>query len=135
MSLLAITPPPLFFFFFFFLGRMFNHQLLDMIEFGLSEFRAALSNTEVSSGTKPCILFQGVAWQQSPEHARIKSLFLDFFRGPEVQNVSLVGFELAIQFTAVQKGFLMRSYRLVGLVFSWKKKTCSVFVKHVFFFF
>ena len=42
----------------------------------------------------------------------MKSLLIDFFRGPEVDNVRLAGIEHVLQFTAVDNKVLMRSYRI-----------------------
>lgn len=92
---------------------MFNNQLLDMVELGISDWQAPAHfvSSKVSLGTKPCILFHGVGFTQSPEFIRLKSLLLDFFRGPEVKNISLTGFELAIQFTLFEEKIFMRCYR------------------------
>lgn len=97
------------------LGRMFNNQLLDMVELGISDWQAPTQfvSGKVSLGTKPCILFHGAGFIQSPEYTRLKSLLLDFFRGPEVKNVSLSGFELAIQFTLFEEKIFMRCYRIL----------------------
>lgn len=46
------------------------------------------------------------------EYQRLKSLLIDFFRGPEVENVRLAGIEHVLQFTAVQGKVLLRSYRI-----------------------
>ena len=42
----------------------------------------------------------------------MKSLLIDFFRGPEVDNVRLAGIEHVLQFTGVEGRVLMRSYRI-----------------------
>ena len=47
------------------------------------------------------------------EFQRLKSLMIDFFRGPEVTNVRLAGIEHVLQFTAVEKKVLFRSYRIL----------------------
>merc|ERR1712087_965897 len=41
-----------------------------------------------------------------------KSLLIDFFRGPEVDNLRLAGIEHVLQFTAVERKVLVRSYKI-----------------------
>merc|ERR1712107_552460 len=43
---------------------------------------------------------------------RLKSLFIDFFRGPEVTNVRLAGIEHVLQFTALENKVFLRSYKI-----------------------
>uniref|UniRef100_A0A2P2HYI7 Ribosome production factor 2 homolog n=1 Tax=Hirondellea gigas TaxID=1518452 RepID=A0A2P2HYI7_9CRUS len=97
------------------LGRMYNNTILDMIELGVSDWLSLsqFRNSKVSCGTKPCLLFHGVGFTQFPEHVRLKSLLIDFFRGPAVTNVSLTGFELALQFTSFEEKIYMRGYRIL----------------------
>ncbi|KAA0201846.1 hypothetical protein HAZT_HAZT000285 [Hyalella azteca] len=97
------------------LGRLFNHQVLDMMELGISDWRdlETFCKNKVGAGTKPCILFHGVGFTQSPEYVRLKSLLLDFFRGPQVTNISPAGFELAIQFTMFEGKIFMRCYKIL----------------------
>ena len=96
-------------------GRMYDYQLLDMIELGVAEFSSLsdFKNEKIPMGTKPCLQFSGQAWERSPEMQRLKSLFLDFFRGPEVSNVRLAGLAHVIQLTAAEEGgkVFFRSYR------------------------
>ena len=42
----------------------------------------------------------------------LKSLLIDFFRGPEVDNLRLAGIEHVLQFTAVDNKVLLRSYKI-----------------------
>lgn len=107
------------------LGRMFDGHLLDMIELGINEetFKSLsdFQNTKVDSGTKPCLLFSGEAFEQDPTMIRAKSLLIDMFRGEsQVTNLRLGGLELTLQFTAVGGGIksgpfriLFRSYRII----------------------
>ena len=43
------------------LGRMYDYQLLDMMELGLENFKSLqdFKNSKIASGTKPCLLFAG----------------------------------------------------------------------------
>ncbi|EFX66779.1 ribosome production factor 2 homolog [Daphnia pulex] len=97
------------------LGRMFDHQLLDMIEFGVEQFKSltAIRNAKVMDGNKPCLIFSGDVWHQNEEYSKCKSLLIDFFRGEVVEQVRLAGFEHALSFTAVDGKIFLRSYKIL----------------------
>ncbi len=61
-----------------------------MIELGVSKFKSLreFKNEKISAGVKPCLLFSGEAFEKSDEMKRLKSLLIDFFRGPEVRSRS-----------------------------------------------
>ena len=98
------------------LGRMFDYHLLDMFELGLESFSSLqdFKNSKVTSGSKSGLLFAGeqFADTSNEEFQRLKSLLIDFFRGPEVDNVRLAGIEHILQFTALEKKVLVRSYKI-----------------------
>ncbi len=100
------------------LGRTFEHKMLDMVEFGLTNFRPVsdFESEKIALGTKPCLLFSGNLFETDSEMARVKNLLADFFRGPRVPKVRLQGLEHAIQFTAFEKEgkklVFVRSYRV-----------------------
>ncbi|XP_034436340.1 ribosome production factor 2 homolog [Hippoglossus hippoglossus] len=94
-------------------GRLFDFHVLDMIELGIEKF-VSLSEIKVSKcpeGTKPMLVFAGEAFDTEVEHKRLKSLLIDFFRGPNVPAVRLAGLEHVIHFTALDGKIFMRSYR------------------------
>lgn len=70
------------------IGRMYELQLLDMVEFhikqykGLQEFKIDKIGTMV----KPAIIFNGFKWKLTDELRRIKSLFLDLFHKDDVSK-------------------------------------------------
>jgi ribosome production factor 2 len=70
-----------------------------MVEFGILEFKALheFPNDKIAAGTKPCLLFSGPIFEHDPEMIRVKSLMIDFFRGPVVTHIRLAGLEHAIQ--------------------------------------
>ncbi len=92
---------------------MFDQHLLDMIEFGVDQFKALseFKNTKVMTGCKPCLIFSGDVWHQNEEYTKCKSLLIDFFRGEVVEQVRLAGFEHAISFTAADGKIFLRSYK------------------------
>lgn len=100
------------------LGRLYDHKMLDMIEFGVKNFKAIeeFSCEKIPSGTKPCLTFSGSAFETDDSMKRVKNFLIDFFRGPRVPKIRLQGLEHLIQFTAVESGdkktVLMRSYKI-----------------------
>lgn len=82
------------------LGRLFDGSLLDMQEFKVEEFKSITSfeNSQKESilGSKPLVIFQGVAFENDERLKRTKSLLLDFFSGPRPEKVLLQGLEQVI---------------------------------------
>jgi len=98
-------------------GRMYDHHLLDMVELQLESFTSLsdFKNAKVATESKPCLSFAGEPFADTTniEMQRLKSLLLDFFRGPEVTNVRLAGIEHSIQFVAIENKVYMRSYKML----------------------
>lgn len=63
------------------IGRTFDYNVLDMIELGAEEYKAMgeFQNMKVLAGLKPCLVFNGPAWELNTELKRLKSIFVDFF--------------------------------------------------------
>ncbi|XP_038214185.1 ribosome production factor 2 homolog [Zerene cesonia] len=98
------------------LGRTFNYGVLDMIELGADNFKAMseFHNMKVLAGIKPCLLFNGPAWDLNQDLKRLKSLFTDFFHREKVETIRLQGLEHALSFTATDDGNIyVRSYRIL----------------------
>ncbi|XP_037100946.1 ribosome production factor 2 homolog [Syngnathus acus] len=94
-------------------GRLFDFHVLDMIELGIEKY-VSLSEIKLSKcpeGTKPMLVFAGEAFDMNNEYKRLRSLLIDFFRGPSVSAVRLAGLEHILHFTAVDDKIFMRSYR------------------------
>jgi len=97
-------------------GRTFDYSLLDMIELGIDKFEpmSSFSNSKITIGTKPLLIFNSPMWEQSDELKQLKSLFIDFFHKEHTDNVRLQGLEHSISFTVTKEGkILIRSYRVV----------------------
>merc|ERR1712128_415079 len=98
-------------------GRLYDHHMLDMVELGIESFTPLMEfkTSKVASGSKPCLIFEGEPFSDpaNTEGQRVKSLLMDFFRGPEVTNLRLAGVEHCLQFTAVDKKIFFRSYKIV----------------------
>lgn len=97
------------------LGRMFDFHVSDMIELGIQNFKSMLefSGAKCAVGTKPCILFAGEPFDQELEYKRLKNLFIDFFRGPVVDQVRLAGMEHVIMITAQDGKIYLRNYKIL----------------------
>ncbi|KAF3844235.1 hypothetical protein F7725_013576 [Dissostichus mawsoni] len=96
-------------------SRMFDFHVLDMVELGVEKYVALseIKNSKCPEGTKPMLVFAGEAFDTDNEHKRLKSLLIDFFRGPTVSAVRLAGLEHVLHFTALDGKIYMRSYRCV----------------------
>ena len=94
---------------------MFDYHLLDMIEFGVENFKSLsdIKGSKVTMGIKPCMIFAGDLWNQNEEYTRCKSLLIDFFRGEQVEQIRLAGFEHALTFTAADGKIFFRSFKYV----------------------
>lgn len=91
------------------LGRMFDHKMLDMWEFGVdaSTPMAAFAKGGIgpSAESKPLLLFQGEAWEHVPQLAQLKTFLIDFFHGEVLSAISPLGVERVLAFTAAPTGW------------------------------
>lgn len=73
------------------MGRVYDNQILDMIEFGLKQYKGMkeFKNEKIGVMCKPCLVFNGDHWVRSEELRRVKSLLVDMFH---VEDVSLINF-------------------------------------------
>lgn len=84
------------------LGRTFGFRILDMIEFGVSNFTpsASFPNVKSTPGSKPLVLFNGEDFESKSSTRHLKSLLLDIFRGPnDLKAINLSGVDRAVVFT------------------------------------
>lgn len=119
------------------LGRLFEHELLDMVELGIKEFKglSEFHNEKIGTSVKPCLVFNGPKWNQTEEMRRLKSLFIDAFHRDTVSDsgkpslfaslrislrlfqvnaIRLQGVEHVLSFTATEDNqILMRSHKIV----------------------
>jgi len=98
------------------LGRTFDHQILDMVEFGVDNFKSLeeFKNAKVATGCKPCLIFSGEAFlSPSSDFFRIKNLLVDFFHGEEIVNIRVEGLEHVMSFVAHENRIFIRSYRTI----------------------
>ena len=95
-------------------GRMHDGHVLDMIEMGIDAYlpMGAIEGDKPPVGNKPLLVFHGTAFDERDDLAQLRSLLIDFFRGPTVPSVSLSGLEHVLSFTADHEGHItMHGYK------------------------
>jgi len=98
------------------IGRMFDHQILDMVELGVDKFKGLndFKNAKFALGSKPCLIFSGEPFlSHTNDFFRIKNLLVDFFHGEEITNIRLEGIEHVLSFVAVGNNIYLRTYRII----------------------
>lgn len=98
------------------LGRLYDEQVLDMVEFGIKQYKSfqEFKNEKVSAFVKPIIIFNGYKWKLTEELRRTRSLLLDMFRIDNIDSIRLQGLEHVISFTITEDlTVLFRSYRIL----------------------
>jgi len=95
------------------MGRTYEHMLLDMIEFGIENYKGLkdFKVEKITLGIKPLLIFNGELFESNHEYSRIKNLLVDMFLREKVQKIRLQGLEHVLSFTAVGNKILLRSYR------------------------
>lgn len=82
------------------LGRMFDYHTYDQIEIGVDSLKTMHEfgsvGTLAAQGSKPCLVFQGEAFDSQPEYIALKSILTDMLRGEVVENVALKGLDRVI---------------------------------------
>ena len=85
------------------LGRLFNNELLDMFEFGLTNY-ASISDNKVNLNlfAKPLLVFNGDGFDNDHELGILKNFFIDFWRQGETDTLPLETIDRVMSFTANQ---------------------------------
>lgn len=96
-------------------GRMYEHTLLDMVEFGLENYKGLkeFKVPKISVGMKPLIIFNGDLFENNQDYKRIKNLFVDMFQREVVNKIRLQGLEHVLSFTAHENKIYLRNYRII----------------------
>ncbi|OBZ85885.1 Ribosome production factor 2 [Choanephora cucurbitarum] len=93
--------------------RMFNHQVLDMYEFGIENPKSmsSIPGPKCSVGLKPLMVFNGDRFESDETYKYMKNYFLDFFNGEEASAINLAGLEHVVSLTATPDDrILFRTY-------------------------
>ncbi|KAL1219312.1 putative ribosome production factor 2 [Cardamine amara subsp. amara] len=88
------------------LGRMYDHQVYDLIEVGIENFKSLLSfsydkKIAPHEGSKPFICFTGEGFENVQELKQLKEVLTDLFRGEVVDNLNLTGVDRAYVCSAI----------------------------------
>ena len=97
------------------MGRMYDHHILDMFELSISQFKpmSAFKGVDKPSiGSKPCVILKGDEFESNEELKRFGNLFIDFFRGEEITQISLSGVDHVITCTAIGGMIHVRQYMI-----------------------
>jgi len=96
------------------IGRLFDGQVLDMVEFGVNKFKSirAFEGAKAATGIKPSLVFSGEMFEESEENKRTKNLLIDFFRGPSVNNIALSGLEHVVYVHGHNGKVLIRNFKV-----------------------
>jgi len=81
------------------LGRLFDHHMLDMLELGITNYKAMsqYKPTQLPMlGSKPCFAIIGPQFQHDEKYSTAANLIVDIFRGRIVQNINLKGLDHVI---------------------------------------
>uniref|UniRef100_A0A2K6UXD2 Ribosome production factor 2 homolog n=1 Tax=Saimiri boliviensis boliviensis TaxID=39432 RepID=A0A2K6UXD2_SAIBB len=99
-------------------GRMYDYHVLDLIELGIENFVSLkdIKNSKCSEGTNPMLIFAADDSDVTEDRRRLKSLLIDFFRGPTVSNICLAGLEYVLHFTALNGKIYFQNYKLLPLL-------------------
>lgn len=82
--------------------RLFNFQVYDMIELRAANVKVIdqFKSLTVQVGLKPMFTFNGGVFDTHPVYQHIKSLFLDFYRGQEVDLLDPASLQHVISISA-----------------------------------
>lgn len=96
-------------------GRLFDGQVLDMAEFGIDKFISMkdVTGQKSATGIKPSLVISGNLFEENDDNRRVKNLFIDFFRGPNVESVSLSGLEHVISVYGTGGKVYIRNFRVL----------------------
>ncbi|XP_067645918.1 ribosome production factor 2 homolog [Eurosta solidaginis] len=98
------------------LGRIFENEILDMIELGIKQYNAMseYKTEKIGTNVKPCLIFNGPRWNQTDELRRLRNLLIDTFQKDKVEAIRLQGIEHVISFTCTEDlSIMMRSYKIM----------------------
>ena len=94
-------------------GRLFDSEILDLLEFKVDNYAEASTKFPLQPGIHPLMLFQGEIFETDEVYSRIKNFFLDFFGGKPLEKVDTRGLSILFTFTVAQDSKIyFRCYHL-----------------------
>ena len=109
------------------LGRTFDFRILDMVEFGITNYAPiqAFPEAKIAPGSVPLILFNGDDFDANSKTQLLRSLLLDIFKGPsDFTSVDLTGVDHVIVFTL--EGDSKLNFRHYGIELRKSKESPAV---------
>mmetsp|Transcript_18217 Transcript_18217/g.20262 ORF Transcript_18217/g.20262 Transcript_18217/m.20262 type:complete len:308 (+) Transcript_18217:61-984(+) len=99
------------------LGRMFNHHVMDMFEFGVEHFESirTIKSGKSGFGTKPCILLASERFQTDDTYKVLGNFLVDFFRGWMVDKIHLHSIDRVFVVTVKEDGTVQIRHCLIKL--------------------
>eukprot|EP01111_Echinosteliopsis_oligospora_P003555 TRINITY_DN15583_c0_g1_i1.p1 TRINITY_DN15583_c0_g1~~TRINITY_DN15583_c0_g1_i1.p1 ORF type:complete len:324 (-),score=91.91 TRINITY_DN15583_c0_g1_i1:35-1006(-) len=96
------------------LGRLFNHSILDMVEFQVKNLKTMqdLKNPGHNVNSRTCILFQGAEFDNQPRFKNIANILLDFFCEAPTSEVNLQCLDHILIATVQGEDILLRHYSI-----------------------
>lgn len=73
-------------------SRTFGFKVLDMFEFGVSDYKSLssnASNTDTDHFLRPNLIFQGEHWNLSDKLMRLRNYFIDFFGPAKYSQINI----------------------------------------------
>lgn len=99
------------------LGRCFDHQILDMIELGVTNFKSIeqfpVNKNASAIGSKPCFVFRGTDFEYREDYRKFSNIILDFFSGTRTDQINLEGLDHVIICTSLDGTIYFRHYAIV----------------------
>lgn len=100
------------------IGRFFDHHLLDMMEFAITNYKPIGSfqaDKLPMLGSKPCFTIVGSQFQMEENYRMAANLVVDFFRGTVVDQMNLAGLDHVISLTVgtTPNTILFRHYSII----------------------
>mmetsp|Transcript_15350 Transcript_15350/g.25027 ORF Transcript_15350/g.25027 Transcript_15350/m.25027 type:complete len:323 (+) Transcript_15350:50-1018(+) len=98
------------------LGRMFDGNMFDMVELGLSNYVSIQDMLKKNGsmgktmGAQTAVLFQGDAFDKNSEMESLRSILLDLFKAPLREQVDLTTVDHVVVCTAVGDKVYLRNY-------------------------
>lgn len=73
------------------LGRIFENEILDMVELGIKQYKALsyFKIDKIGTCVKPCLVFNGPKWSQTDELRRLRNLLTDTFQKDKIEAIRL----------------------------------------------
>mmetsp|Transcript_1984 Transcript_1984/g.3484 ORF Transcript_1984/g.3484 Transcript_1984/m.3484 type:complete len:156 (+) Transcript_1984:486-953(+) len=86
-------------------GRLYAEHVLDMFEFGISNYQAVQSFKafEVDNQINPILIFQGEQFEFSEKHRRFKNYLIDFFKMGDYDEANIAELKRVLVVTSLNE--------------------------------